>query len=776
MSSCRKMGKYRTQPNREALREVLLKRYFLEGSNQRGKNAVFAAAYSAIYLLPKSVFPKNIQKKGRKKFKKFQRCQQVKMEGSPYAFKGLVQIYEEYLNLIIHRVKGYKVLVLDDETKVIISLIFSHSYILEKEIFLTLNFNDSNIFEDASNSNKKEEFDFTNYKIKNLKHLKAIFLLRPTHTNIIKLMKELRKPVFLEYYLFFTNVLDDKYIEKLAKADEFESIKNIMEYYIDAYILHDNLFSLNIDYTSFLYKIGKCYLGDKKKRDTFSYQRKNNSGGNVISFQMQDKLTIEGFSKMGNDDKGSSGYYGGGVDSVEGNGMGGDGNVVGSLSNFALFENQVVTRIVEGVFSLLCAIKQVPDIIYNKHSPICKHIIDLLKMKMLRHQSIFSGVLESYEKYNDVVEKEKRLNYSNEANYQFNNLLINQSMTSISEGNCCYMLLIDRREDPITPLLTQWTYQAMLHELIGIENNKINLNNDKEESQVVMSCNYDDFYNEHLFDNFGDLGKAVKSYVDVYQEETSRKSNLESIDDIQKFIEIYPNYKKLSGNVTKHVNILHKFSEIVEKRQLFYISELEQSIAIYYKKSEHFKQVIETIRNYTYTNYDVLRLSLLYSLKYEDEEQIDVIKSELTKRNIDKDQILLIDALLTYSNEHTRNNQLFKEQTFLNFAKTTITRTIKGTSNVFTLHKSYIYYLVEDLIKSKLNSQIYTTTNLLHIEPNIKKKINSMIIFFIGGATYEEYRDVQYLSKRYNIPFLLGSTQVHNSQSFLADVLQLVKG
>ena len=37
------------------------------------------------------------------------------------------------------------------------------------------------------------------------------------------------------------------------------------------------------------------------------------------------------------------------------------------------------------------------------------------------------------------------------------------------------MLLLDRRDDPVTPLLTQWTYQAMIHELIGMEDNRLTL-------------------------------------------------------------------------------------------------------------------------------------------------------------------------------------------------------------------------------------------------------------------------------------------------------------
>ena len=39
------------------------------------------------------------------------------------------------------------------------------------------------------------------------------------------------------------------------------------------------------------------------------------------------------------------------------------------------------------------------------------------------------------------------------------------------------LLILDRRDDPVTPLLTQWTYQAMVHELIGISDNKVSLGN-----------------------------------------------------------------------------------------------------------------------------------------------------------------------------------------------------------------------------------------------------------------------------------------------------------
>lgn len=37
------------------------------------------------------------------------------------------------------------------------------------------------------------------------------------------------------------------------------------------------------------------------------------------------------------------------------------------------------------------------------------------------------------------------------------------------------LLIVDRRDDPVTPLLTQWTYQAMVHELLGIKNGRVDL-------------------------------------------------------------------------------------------------------------------------------------------------------------------------------------------------------------------------------------------------------------------------------------------------------------
>lgn len=60
------------------------------------------------------------------------------------------------------------------------------------------------------------------------------------------------------------------------------------------------------------------------------------------------------------------------------------------------------------------------------------------------------------------------------------------------------LLILDRRDDPVTPLLNQWTYQAMVHELLTINNNRVDLTNvegaPKDMKEVVLATEQDEFY------------------------------------------------------------------------------------------------------------------------------------------------------------------------------------------------------------------------------------------------------------------------------------------
>lgn len=160
------------------------------------------------------------------------------------------------------------------------------------------------------------------------------------------------------------------------------------------------------------------------------------------------------------------------------------------------------------------------------------------------------------------------------------------------------LLILDRRNDPVTPLLTQWTYQAMVHELMGITNGRVDLSKApdirEELKEVVISPEQDTFFAKNLYNNFGDLGANVKAYVNEYQSksfatgsksgtstpsEAAGRNRIETIADMKKFVEEYPEFRKLGGNVSKHVALIGELSRLVEVQRLLEISELEQSLA-----------------------------------------------------------------------------------------------------------------------------------------------------------------------------------------------------
>ena len=92
-----------------------------------------------------------------------------------------------------------------------------------------------------------------------------------------------------------------------------------------------------------------------------------------------------------------------------------------------------------------------------------------------------------------------------------------------------------------------------------------------------------------MYLNFGDLGIKVKELVDEYQRKTQSNQNIETVEDIKKFIENYPEFRKMSGNVSKHVSLMGELSRVVDNRALLDVSEVEQDLANRENHSEHIK-------------------------------------------------------------------------------------------------------------------------------------------------------------------------------------------
>jgi len=291
--------------------------------------------------------------------------------------------------------------------------------------------------------------------------------------------------------------------------------------------------------------------------------------------------------------------------------------------------------------------------------------------------------------------------------------------------------------------------------------------------------NQDQFFEENVLANFGDLGVSVRKYLEEYQKKTKNNATIESIEEMQKFVDQYPEFRKLSGNVSKHVAVVHELSRLVEANGLLEASQLEQEIACSDNRQEHYRTLSDMLKGDRITNMERLRLVLLYALKYEGDNSIAQLKKQLSSCGIGDDKIDLIDQLLHYAGQHVRSVDLFQNKSFMNYAKSAITRHVQGVENVYTQHKTDLARVADNLMQGRLKERSYPFVDSGYHSRDRpaarEQKVPRAIIFVVGGTTYEEARDIGELNKAAEggRSIILGGTTVHNSRSFLTDVAQL---
>lgn len=69
-----------------------------------------------------------------------------------------------------------------------------------------------------------------------------------------------------------------------------------------------------------------------------------------------------------------------------------------------------------------------------------------------------------------------------------------------------------------------------------------------------------------------------------------------------KFVDNYPEYRKMQGNVSKHVTLVTEMSKIVEERKLMLVSQTEQELACNGGQGAAF-EVVWSLRIEVYLSY-----------------------------------------------------------------------------------------------------------------------------------------------------------------------------
>ncbi|VDP84305.1 unnamed protein product [Echinostoma caproni] len=552
---------------------------------------------------------------------------------------------------------GMKVLLLDDDTLKIISLVSSMSEIMKQEVYL---------------------IDRISLPREPLEHLRCICFLRPTKENINLLSQELRKPNYFAYYVFFSHSLTKQLLKQLAEADEHEVVAEVHEYFADFMPLSPFVFDLDLP------------------------------------------TIIQGTRDL---------------------------------------RPGVLERCSEGITSVLLALKQSPIIRYQNASESARHLAESIRSLISRETVLFD---------------------------------FKQSSDSP------LLLILDRRHDPVTPLLTQWTYEAMIHELLGIRQNRVDLsrapNIRPELKEVSLNREFDEFFRVNQFANFGEIGQSIKKLVEEFQAASKSvdTKNVESIADLKKFLEHYPSFRKASGTVETHVTIVSELSRLVKEHALLELSEAEQELVCHDNHSASLSQIRGLIHDPRVRLSDAVRLVLLYALRYDNQRnELNNLMKSLVQRGASEDDLHKVQQLLNYTGPRTRSDGLtlfgamknvtggshaLNGQTASSAVASLTKRLVKGlkgVDNVYTQHEPLLTEILTDLLKGKLRDTAFpflsSGTSWASVQSGQRPR--KIIVFVVGGATYEEAHAVHKLNASTpDVDIILGGSFMHNSRTFLEDV------
>ncbi|KAJ7928017.1 Sec1-like protein [Mycena leptocephala] len=354
-------------------------------------------------------------------------------------------------------------------------------------------------------------------------------------------------------------------------------------------------------------------------------------------------------------------------------------------STFNSWDPAALERSVQGISAVLLSLKKKPIIRYEKMSGMAK------KLALEMHHRI-----------------------------QSESTLFDFRLTQVAP----LLLILDRRNDPVTPLLSQWTYQAMVHELLGIQNGRVDLSMvpdiRAELSEITLTTSTDPFFQTHFLDTFGDLGTSLKDYVQSYQSRSLAQSpsSINSISDMKRFVEEYPEFRKLGGNVSKHVALVGELSRLVSRDKLLEVGEVEQGLAT--SAGAELRSVQAFVANPGVSPWNKLRLVILYALRYQKTQTSNIAS--------------LINLLLS--------NGVSREDARSLFAKgRSALKGLKGVENVYTQHRPHLSQTLENLFKGRLREASYPFVESPGPNASLQRP-QDVIIFMIGGTTYEEARTV----------------------------------
>ncbi|XP_019057659.1 PREDICTED: SNARE-interacting protein KEULE-like isoform X2 [Tarenaya hassleriana] len=216
-----------------------------------------------------------------------------------------------------------------------------------------------------------------------------------------------------------------------------------------------------------------------------------------------------------------------------------------------------------------------------------------------------------------------------------------QTIENFPQTETCELLILDRSIDQIAPVIHEWTYDAMCHDLLNMEGNKYvheipSKSDGQQEKKDVLLEDHDPIWLElrhaHVADASERLHDKMTNFLSKNKaaqiQHGMRDAGELSTRDLQKMVQALPQYSEQIDKLSLHVEIARKLNNIIREQGLRELGQLEQDLVF---GDAGTKDIIK----YLSTNEDASRenklrllmiLASIYPEKFEGEKGQNLMK------------------------------------------------------------------------------------------------------------------------------------------------------
>jgi syntaxin-binding protein 1 len=153
------------------------------------------------------------------------------------------------------------------------------------------------------------------------------------------------------------------------------------------------------------------------------------------------------------------------------------------------------------------------------------------------------------------------------------------------------LLVLDRSFDPLSPLMHEYTYQAMVEDLLPVRDGGVisysteTASNTKVEKEVILNDS-DEFWVEQKYSHIARVIEVVREKMNDIIQNNAGAARLEkqagqdmSITDMAEAVKQLPEYRQTVSKLNQHVRIAQQCMDAFGKSDLMEVSQLEQSMS-----------------------------------------------------------------------------------------------------------------------------------------------------------------------------------------------------